>query len=362
MTRPEDQTLGFDLHGMLRVRGVHLPAPLAEGLRRHLAPFECPEAGNDEEADILVGPLSEEERQTLDSPPRPDSNLYDCEMGGIPCVVFPYRGLPDVAFLPSPAMRLAFTNRPGCEKKVQRLLVAVTRLALRKKGIPLFHGAAARRSSHGVAITGPSQSGKTKCLLAMLKDGWGYLSDDKFILRKGTAYSFRPYMSLPDAHREEILPALGVPSGRPGVVTRMRRRAWHLASRRLPAYLLPRLRPSLLPTTAVDPAGLFDGTEVLTQTPISTIILLVPGSDFRTDPEDAARTLDGIVSAQETDSEESDAILTHLRAHGRFPWPSARELLAANLEDVDLVRLVVPRRASPSEIYARVQECLPPAS
>ncbi|NQT94059.1 MAG: hypothetical protein HQ559_14955 [Lentisphaerae bacterium] len=362
MTRFADQTLDFDLHGMLRVRGVHLPPPLAEGLRRHLAPFECPETGNEEKTDVLVGPLSAEERQALGAAPGPDSRLYGSEMDGVPCVVFPYRGVPDVVVLPSPVMRLAFTPRPGCEGKVQRILVAVTRLALRQKGILLFHGAAARRTDHGVAITGPSQAGKTKCLLAMLKDGWGYLSDDKFILRNGTAYSFRRYMSLPDTHREKLLPALGVASQRPGVAARMRRRAWHLASRRLPAYLLPRLRPLLVPTTAVDPATLFDGTEVLRETPLSTIVLLVPGSGFQTDADDVMRTMDGIVSAQDTDSEESDSILTHLRAHGRFPWPSAQELVTANLQGVDLVRLVVPQRASPSEIYTRVQECLPPAS
>lgn len=362
MTRSDAKTLDFDLHGILRVRGAHLPRSLAEGLRCHLAPFECPEAGIEKEADVLVSPLSAEERHALGAPPRPDSRLYDCEMAGIPCVVFPYRGAPDVVFFPSPVMRLAFTERAGCEGKVQRILVAVTRLALRKKGIPLFHGAAARRAGHGVAITGPSQSGKTKCLLAMLKDGWGYLSDDKFILREGTAYSFRRYMSLPETHREEILPALGVKGKRPGMAARLRGRAWRLASRHLPAYLLPRLRPLLLPTTSVDPADLFDDTEILTRTPLTTVVLLVPGSEFCADADDVARTLAGIVSAQETDSDESDAILTYLRAHGRFPWPSAQDMLTANLEGVNLVRLVVPRRASPGEIYTKVQECLPPVS
>jgi len=356
------KTLDFDLHGMLRVRGTHLRRPLAEGLRHHLAPFECREAGSEEEADVLVSPLSAEERQVLGAPPRPDSRLYDCEMAGIPCVVFPYRGVPDVVFFPSPVMRLAFTERAGYESRVQRILVAVTRLALRKKGIPLFHGAAARRAGHGVAITGPSRSGKTKCLLAMLKDGWAYLSDDKFILREGTAYSFRRYMSLPETHREEILPALGVKEKRPGFAARMRGRAWRLASRRLPTYLLPRLQPLLLPTTSVNPADLFGGTKILTRTPLTTVVLLVPGSEFCADADDVVRTLDGIVSAQETDSDESDAMLTHLRAHGRFPWPSAQEMVTANLEGVDLVRLVVPRRASPGEIYTKVQKCLPPVS
>ena len=93
-------------------------------------------------------------------------------------------------------------------------------ILLRARGWFPLHAAALTRGEHGVLISARSGSGKSTAALSLVRNGWGYLSDDTVLLRPEgdqiTAYSFRRDFCVdpdtaahfPELHNSEWPPAL----------------------------------------------------------------------------------------------------------------------------------------------------------
>ena len=90
-------------------------------------------------------------------------------------------------------------------------------MLLRRHGMYGLHASAATIDGTGCLIVGPSGCGKTTLTLALLRQGWRYLSDDALLLRAGSrgveALAFRRGFSCtPDTAAH--FPELGLSGGR----------------------------------------------------------------------------------------------------------------------------------------------------
>lgn len=97
-------------------------------------------------------------------------------------------------------------------------------ILLRGHGWFPLHAAALTRGEHGVLISARSGGGKSTAALSLVRNGWGYLSDDTVLLRSEgeriVAYSFRRHFCVnpdlashfPELRESEWPPALSDPA------------------------------------------------------------------------------------------------------------------------------------------------------
>jgi len=155
-----------------------------------------------------------------DPPPHPDIILQP--MGDLPLItdtntrisalygfsIFDYRGefavgllhkrLPDILITLSDPLKIIYRPRPGNQGRLYGVLLFGIQLCLKRKNALLSHGAVVEKNGQTLLIAGHRGSGKTQLLLTLLRRGWNYLSDDKFILHRGTAYLFESRIYIND--------------------------------------------------------------------------------------------------------------------------------------------------------------------
>ncbi|MFB6230875.1 MAG: hypothetical protein ABEL04_06935, partial [Salinibacter sp.] len=104
----------------------------------------------------------------------------------------PSAGLAEAAVPPDP-----FTSRPDRWHSSQLSYLVAISLAILLRAHSWFplHAAGLTREGRGVLLTAGSGSGKSTAALSLVRNGWGYLSDDTVLLRSEDgwirAYSFR---------------------------------------------------------------------------------------------------------------------------------------------------------------------------
>ena len=70
-------------------------------------------------------------------------------------------------------------------------------MAFQRQGRALLHGAVFRREEMGLVLFGQRGIGKTQLALNLLRKGWKYVADDKFLLEDGVAHSYQQSLLLP---------------------------------------------------------------------------------------------------------------------------------------------------------------------
>lgn len=70
------------------------------------------------------------------------------------------------------------------ESFVKRIFTTTTVKVFEKKGYTILHGACAIKDNKGVIITGEAGSGKTTLLTKLLKNGYGYIANDRLAIKR----------------------------------------------------------------------------------------------------------------------------------------------------------------------------------
>ncbi|NWH04706.1 hypothetical protein [Desulfobacter latus] len=200
-------------------------------------------------------------------------------------VIFNYRGVPDVVLdftAPDVPVHISFRRRKGIARRVYGLLLFGIIQALKMNHDLLCHGAVLQKDQKGILIAGHRGIGKTMILLSLLKAGWGYIGDDKFILSDGKAYLFQDFIVLRD-HHFSALPWL---TGRDPDFARFAKKAklqkylQYQILKWLPQKILPSLDRFLNPAMRVTPDRICKQAVTLSETTISTGIVLGQGDRF----------------------------------------------------------------------------------
>lgn len=89
-------------------------------------------------------------------------------------------------------------------KKIRRpiaeLISALIQIKLLQKGYSLIHAACLEKDGKAFLIVAPPETGKTSCVLSLVKEGFGYLADDVCIIDGTHAYSWPKPLTLHPGH------------------------------------------------------------------------------------------------------------------------------------------------------------------
>ncbi|MEO5359929.1 MAG: hypothetical protein H7843_05715 [Nitrospirota bacterium] len=194
-------TFSLNIHSLVTVQLCKLNSHITERLKDYFSLFSSDHAEISGNYDITVTPFMTD-KKSLELLSRDIQPFWVKELSDDSYVVVGHRGKPDMAFNVSGPITIEYREET---QEFGRLLFNLTyciQLSLIRKGGLLFHGAVLSQDNNCVMIVGPSGIGKTALTLTMLNDGWDYVGDDKFILYKGKAHIFRPYIPMERFHFE----------------------------------------------------------------------------------------------------------------------------------------------------------------
>ena len=285
-------TVDFDLHDFLKIRAVGIPPDVKHLILKQLRCFVS-------KSNIDSTRLSEKPNIHLEC----RSDLPKVNGGGEQLgtpfnfqvirslksdsvmVIFNYRGVPDVVLdftAPDASVHISFRHRKGIARRVYGLLLFGIIQALKMNHDALCHGAVLQKDQKSILIAGHRGIGKTMILMSLLKAGWGYIGDDKFILSDGKAYLFQDFIVLRDQHFSALpwLTGSDPDFARFAKKAKLQKYLQYQILKWFPQKILPSLDRFLNPAMRVTPDRICKQAVTLCETTISTGILLGQGDRF----------------------------------------------------------------------------------
>ncbi|MBU1003136.1 MAG: hypothetical protein KKE73_11525 [Proteobacteria bacterium] len=278
---------------------------------------------------------------------------------GAPAAVLPYRGGADIVLLPGDPVRIRYAPRHGVAGKLSALVQYCLQCALLRREAAMFHGAALVRDGRCLVLTGLQGARKTLVMLTLLRQGWNFLADDRFLLQAGRAHMFHDAIPLMPHHFAALpwLDGLGGPAGAFASRARHMRAVARWCDRHVPSYLGPRLAKFHNAPLMVRPDELFPGCKAVAEAPLSDIVLLVggtAGSRTRTLPE----SLESLSIILDVEFQSYLRLELEFKVRGVTLRPPTAPVLGQGLEGVRIVELGVPEAVSAEETAQEVLRCI----
>lgn len=265
-------------------------------------------------------------------------------------VIFFHRGEPDIFLRLGETIEVGYRPRPRQAGKLYKLLLFVLQMALARCGGMLIHGAVVVRQEQALLLTGPEDTKKTTLLLAFLRDGWDFLSDDLFLLHDGIAHLFVTEIPLRE-HHFAALPWLQERLPEAAAFRRRARRNRRLQAfgRRLPSYcfpLLSRFCPD--PSLVVPVERLFPEAARVATAPLSGMLLLALGETLQAAPLAPAAAVARIGHMQQLLFTDFLALEQLLVIYGHMDPVPYGPILEANLAALPSCNLALPVDGDPA--------------
>ena len=358
----ETTSLYLDIHSIIKVWAPDIPKEICNFLNKRLGSFTLSSYHNPEEADILL--LQLKENPMLDSSLNRWNSLYGfwfTEYEKQLAIVFNYKGKSDVVIIFSKVIKILYTNRPKMSRRLYGILLFCLKLAINSKNGVLFHGAIARKGNNSVLLTGHRGTRKTMLLLTMLKNGWDYLSDDKFVLHNHNAYLFQNFIALQD-HHFEALPWLRekMPVNRrfSKLSALLRKNAGTFAQKHVHKHLLHGIDRFCNPSVHIQGDELFPSCKILNSVRPSTVIALFTGPVFNIEVVSKTDIIDELALIMRLISDDSNALECMLALYdSRFRY-NMKEIIADNLNKLDFYKLTIPNNCDVDWVFQEVNKCL----
>lgn len=295
--------------------------------------------------DIILQPMG-------DLPPITDTNRRISALYGFS--IFDYHGefavgllhkrLPDILIMLSDPLKIIYRPRAGNQGRLYGVLLFGIQLCLKRKSALLAHGAVVEKNGQTLLIAGHRGSGKTQLLLTLLRRGWNYLSDDKFILHRGTAYLFESRIYIND-HLFSCLPWLRtiVPATRLQQSATLLRRtlrplAYGILQRRSP-FRLERL---LDPAVQYDVETLLSSCSLRVQAVPAHGFLLFHGRHFSIEEISRNSAITRLSSIEHLLFADTDTMEKMLSLYTGVDCEPLQNLVGLNLPDIPFYKVVIP--------------------
>jgi hypothetical protein len=354
--------LYLDIYSLIRVWGPNMTYELSRYLLNQLGLFSVETTGKLQDIDILL--LQLEEVPVLTSSEQRLNLIYGfviTEYQNQQAIIFNYRGGADIIAIFSDNIKIFYRNRIGISKKLYGILLFCFNLVLNKKNGLLFHGAIAKNENNGILLAGHRGTKKSMLLLTLLRNGWDYLSDDKFILHNNNSYLFQSFIPLRGHHFNSLpwLAELNKNSEKFIRRSKLREKARNYSIRKLPGYLQPTVERFFGdPSITVYINKLFPSSNLIQSTRPSKVFVLLTGSQFRLENIPRDKIIDEIITVQKLLFHKYSQLEYLLSIYNKSFKYDIKKILDKNLPDQMFFKLTVPDDLDISSVYQEVIHCL----
>lgn len=283
-------------------------------------------------------------------------------------VAIMHQGRPAAVLVPDSPLKLYFArDLEQCTGRMYLLLLYAMSMALVHRQAFLFHGACLLPPGGGdgaVLLVGRRGSCKTCAGLTLMKEGWRYISDDKWVLKSSRAYLFEKKISVRDWHVDKLpwlfdfLP----PSGqrRKSRVRRaVRKRINHFGRKLLPLELSARWENRWNACLRLPVDEIFPNISIQSSAVLKSVVLLQPGcliSLNRLPFNEGLRRMSGI------QDEFFDELIPLPGLSRDLGWIESQEAwrkkLAGNFKETSFYELALPANVSFDQIQDEVRHCI----
>ncbi|EMS79544.1 hypothetical protein [Desulfotignum phosphitoxidans] len=250
----------LNFHDLIIVSGQDLPGVLKNKIQAGAGRFvskALPSPGPPPEPDILLTPMTR--APELDTFSRHMNHVYGfCQVmfEGKPAICFLGRARPELCVYFSSPGTLVMAFQPGTKSAdlFWAILLFACHLMSRLKQMLLCHGSVVVKNGRAIVFSGHHGVGKTPVLLHFLKNGWEYLSDDKFFLSRRQVYLMQTHIAVNHYHFQ-MLPWLSryvAPKKQVVLPQAVRQGLSRLATRIWPGGVPVRVYCQLHPGTRID--------------------------------------------------------------------------------------------------------------
>ncbi len=351
----------FDCHSLLKIRAPGISGRLNQLLCRELGLFVTKNPGSPGRGDIVMEQVSN----------IPEPGAFSHQMasifgfrvtlsGGAVAAVFEHQGKPDVMVVFSDPVKIFYRDRNGIERRVYAMLLFSMMLVLKKKNRLLCHGAVVQHHKKAFLLAGPRGTGKTMLVLSLLRRGWDYLSDDKFMLRDNTAHIFQPFIVL-RGHHFSSLPWLGALDPVYEGFARNARRQKRIQTqitRFLPGKLLPSLDRFLNPCIRVGADAFSRQTRILDSARLSVGVLICHGPQFTAARVSRGEFLNGFGLIQQMAAREFSDLEKMIYYHDPGLGTEPKAILDQNIAADIFMKITLPPAGRPDAMAREVARCL----
>ena len=361
-----DRPLYLDIHSLIMVSSQPMPDEVIRYTREKLNLFLTAAPITEQESDIVISRL--ESCHIFEWSNYHVNLKYGfliTEYNGETAIIFSYRAKTDIVVILSEPISVLCSDREKISDRLFDALMFCFNIVLCRKNGMFFHGAAFERGGKSVLLTGPFGTKKSMLLLAMLKDSWHFISDDKFILYDGSAYMLYPEIMI-RAYYLKYLPWLE--SVIPDVknfkkAEALREKIMSLASGYLPASLLPLFRMIYDPYTPVNinSNALFPDCKTMKSGKVSAVVLLSEGHNLESKKMSKADIIDYLTAVQRLISYEESNISSlkeRLFLRDNSFRCSIYDIINSNFNDQDFFKLTLPVDCDMYLAFRELNRCL----
>jgi len=282
----EKKLLSINMHSFLRILAPRIPEDVGKYFKDELnCSLHQPES-KIEETDILIDEIQSPLNLSVnDKHMRSIFGFWITEYKGETSVVLDYHGTPDIIIQFSKPLKIYYRNRSGLKKRLYAILNFCIRHMLAMKKCLLCHGAVIEYKGKGLLIAGHRGTGKTQLLLTLLRQGFNCLSDDKFILQNGYAYSMQNFVKFKNYHIN-TLSSINAPlpkqlKGR--MLNSLRDKTRSIIINHVPRAFIPSANKIFNPTYTLPFNAFSPKSKSLDSIQLNKTMFLVNGNSFKID-------------------------------------------------------------------------------
>lgn len=271
------------------------------------------------------------------------------------------KGRADLIIPLAPPMRIFFRPVDGIQRRLQWALSFCLWWFFSHKKLLLLHGAFLEKDGKRILLAGHRGSKKTLLTLAMLHQGWDFLTDDKALIRQQIALPFAPPVLTLHNHHLAVLPWLRQRLPKGMSVDRwagLRAMARTLVLHHLPARLHAAMDRIANPHVHLPVTTLFPECRILRESRPDKAIILMPGKRFSLEPlsrEEGRRCLALVATL----AYEEFSTLARMVAlyHPAWESPEFQELLDVQMPTDQFLLARIPEDADVEQAMEAFARC-----
>lgn len=188
--------LFLNIHDLLRVRVVQPEQRLERLIRTRLGRLLVEQPG--ERPHLIIRAADKLPGMRQDS--RMPLQMFRSGEDQRWCAGLQKSGRPQIQLCPGSPLEIRYLPASTSMGRLWWVFLVMLRRLLMQSGNMLCHGAVLARNGQGLLIMGHRGQGKTSLCLRLLREGWDYVAEDKFILTDGVAHAFEQQIRLLPYH------------------------------------------------------------------------------------------------------------------------------------------------------------------